>query len=125
MEYRYRSVEIVLAFMVNIPWLFPGEHWADDETCSYLAMALTVALDLSLNKIVTPSLTQSDSLNRDNFARSDCIDAGKALILDGFDDVDPTSLRGRRLLRRRERAWLSLFVLERGWVLCSSRADPY
>jgi hypothetical protein len=113
-EHRYRSVEIVLAFMVNIPWLSPRDHWADDETASYLAAALTIALDLSLNKIVTPSPSESGSLNREGIARSDCIDAAKALLLDGFDELDPLSQIGRRLLRRRERAWLSLFVLERG-----------
>jgi hypothetical protein len=114
MENRYRSVEIVLAFMVNIPWLPPGEHWADDETSSYLAMALTIALDLSLDKIVIPSPSGSPDVNLEGIARSDCIDSHKALALDGFCEVDPLSDWGRRLLRRRERAWLSLFALERG-----------
>ncbi|KAJ8117796.1 hypothetical protein ONZ43_g4123 [Nemania bipapillata] len=36
---RYRSVEIVLAFMVNIPWIPAGEHWADDETSTYISIA--------------------------------------------------------------------------------------
>ncbi len=29
---RFRSVEIVLAFMVNVPRMFPGKRSADDET---------------------------------------------------------------------------------------------
>lgn len=110
--HRYRSVEVVLAFMVNVPWMAPGEHLGDDDTCSYIAMALTVALDLSLNKIVCPSSSlDPDRLNR--LARADCIEAKRALHMDGFD-ADPRSEWGRRLLRRRERAWIALFVVERG-----------
>jgi hypothetical protein len=76
-------------------------------------MALTVALDLSLNKIVSPSVSfERELLNR--LARADCIDARRALHMDGFDDVDPSSEWGLRLLRRRERAWIALFVVERG-----------
>lgn len=115
MTHRHRSVEIVLAFMVNVPWMAPGDKLGDDDTCSYIAMALTVALDLSLNKIVTPS----SSFDRDllyRLARADCIDAKRALHMDGFDDIDPHSEWGRRLLRRRERTWIALFVVERGYV---------
>jgi hypothetical protein len=36
------------------------------------------------------------------------------LQTDGFADIDPASDWGRRLLRRRERTWIALFVLERG-----------
>ncbi|KAJ5119532.1 hypothetical protein N7448_010201 [Penicillium atrosanguineum] len=119
---RYRSVEIVLAFMVNVPWMPPGDRLGDDDTCSYIAMALTVALDLSLNKIVTPSSSfDQDLLNR--LARADCIDAKRALHMDGFDDVDPYSEWGRRLLRRRERTWIALFVVERG--VCLARGRSY
>ncbi|OTB03887.1 hypothetical protein M426DRAFT_321384 [Hypoxylon sp. CI-4A] len=122
MARRYKSVEIVLAFMVNIPWISAGEHWADDETSTYLSMALTIALDLSLNKIILPSSTEPRS-PRDTVAISDCISARKALAIDGFHDMDPNSLRGQRLLRRRERTWLSLFVLERG--VCLARGRNY
>lgn len=111
--HRCRSVEIVLAFMVNVPWMPPGDQLGDDDTCSYIAIALTVALDLSLNKIVTPS----SSFNRDtlsHLAKAECIDAKRALHMDGFDHVDPHSEWGRRLLRRRERTWIALYVVERG-----------
>ncbi|KAJ5261451.1 hypothetical protein N7478_012046 [Penicillium angulare] len=119
---RHRSVEIVLAFMVNVPWMPPGERLGDDDTCSYIAMALTVALDLSLNKIVTPSSSfDRDILSR--LARADCIDAKRALHMDGFHDVDPDSQWGRRLLRRRERTWIALFVVERG--VCLARGRSY
>lgn len=120
---RYRSVEIVLAFLVNIPWMSPNKHWADDETCTYLSMALTLALDLSLNKIVVPSPTIRPAGFLDRIAKSDCIDATKALRLDGFSQADPTSVLGRRLLRTRERAWLALWVLDRG--VCLARGRPY
>ncbi|KAI1040759.1 hypothetical protein LB505_012103 [Fusarium chuoi] len=54
---RYRSVEIVLAFMVNIPWMFPGQHSTDDETCTYISIANTVATDLSLHKsLISPEM---------------------------------------------------------------------
>ncbi|KAJ5198446.1 uncharacterized protein N7498_007563 [Penicillium cinerascens] len=120
--HRYRSVEIVLAFMVNVPWMPPGDRLGDDDTCSYIAMALTVALDLSLNKIVTPSSSFDLSLlNR--LPRADCIDAKRAMHMDGFDDVDPHSEWGRRLLRRRERTWIALFVVERG--VCLARGRNY
>ncbi|XHG06346.1 hypothetical protein AWENTII_009551 [Aspergillus wentii] len=110
---RHRSVEIVLAFMVNVPWMAPGECLGDDDTCSYIAMALTVALDLFLNKIILPSSSFDASFLK-RLAKADCIDAKRALYIDGFENVDSTSEWGRRLLRRRERAWIALFVLERG-----------
>ncbi|OAL33407.1 hypothetical protein AYO20_07263 [Fonsecaea nubica] len=120
---RHRSVEIVLAFMVNIPWMTPAKHWADDETCAYLSMALSLALDLSLNKIVVPSPTIRPAGFLDRVAKAECIDSAKALQLDGFPHVDPTSTLGRRLLRTRERVWLALFVLDRG--ICLARGRPY
>lgn len=110
---RLRSIEIVLAFMVNVPWMAPGSCLGDDDTCNYIAMALTVALDLSLNKIVVPS-TSFDSGLLKRLAKAECIDAKRALHIDGFDDVDPSSEWGQMLLRRRERTWIALFVLERG-----------
>lgn len=116
MANRNRSPEIVLAFMVNIPWMAPGKHWSDDETCSYMSSALTIAMDLSLNKLIVPSPTESLAGVHELRAPSDCITARKALDLDGFQDVEPLSELGRRLLRRRERIWLALFVLDRGYV---------
>lgn len=92
----------------------PGKHWSDDETCSYMASAMTIAVDISLNKVIIPS--PSNSQATPPVAQSECITAKKALDLDGFHDVDPLSPLGRRLLRRRERVWLSLFVLDRGYV---------
>jgi hypothetical protein len=76
-------------------------------------MATSMAIDLSLHKIVLP-LESSKERYPGNFARADCIDPRVALCLDGFSDIDPSSDLGRRLLRRRERCWISLFVLERG-----------
>ncbi|KAF4988049.1 hypothetical protein FGRMN_10005 [Fusarium graminum] len=117
---RYRSVEIVLAFMVNIPWMFPGQHSTDDETCSYISIANTVATDLSLHKsLVSPEMLGSGSSV--GIARGDCLDPRAALAMDGFPDVDPWSERGRLFLRNRERCWLSLFVLERGMSLARGR----
>jgi hypothetical protein len=112
---RSRSIEIVLAFMINIPWMSPGKHWSDDETCSYMAMALTIAMDVSLNKLVL-RLGETLANTPRGTAISDCITARKALDLDGFPDVDPVSTFGRRLLRSRERVWLALFVLDRGYA---------
>ncbi|ORY70454.1 uncharacterized protein BCR38DRAFT_107084 [Pseudomassariella vexata] len=120
MANRYKSVEIILAFMVNIPWISAGEHWADDETSTYISMALTIALDLSLNKIILP-LYPDARTPRDSVASSDCISATKALGIDGLGHVDPNSLAGKRFVRRRERTWLSLFVLERGICLARGR----
>ncbi|KAB5559581.1 hypothetical protein GE09DRAFT_1235790 [Coniochaeta sp. 2T2.1] len=119
---RCRSVEIVLAFMINVPWMFPGKHSADDDTCWYVSMAATISIDLSLHKTLMPL----DSHNADppvNVSRADCIDPRAALALDGFHEVDPASELGRRLLRRRERTWIALFVLERG--MCLARGRTY
>jgi hypothetical protein len=116
---RNRSPEIVLAFMVNIPWMSPGKHWSDDETPAYMAMALTIAMDISLNKLVIPSPTDGRGIPA-GIAQSECITAKKALDLDGFQDIDPASPLGRRLLRRRERIWLALFVLDRGYGFLAS-----
>ncbi|KAL2268452.1 hypothetical protein VTJ83DRAFT_3298 [Remersonia thermophila] len=120
---RYRSVEIVLAFMVNVPWMFPGKHSTDDETCWYVSMATTMALDLSLHKILVPlaSLRDGPGGRFSGIARADCIEPKVALALDGFPDVDPASEFGLRLLRRRERCWIALFVLERGMCLARGR----
>lgn len=122
MTKRYRSVEIVLAFMVNIPWIPAGEHWADDATTTYMSMALGIAVDLYLNKIILPSSPDAP-FSRDNIPSSDQISSRKALNVDGFAEIDPESEMGRRLLRRRERTWLSLFVLERG--VCLARGRSY
>lgn len=110
---RYKSVEVVLAFIVNIPWMFPGKHSTDDETCSYVSMATTIAVDLSLHKIVVPP-ELSGTGSRMALARGECLDPRAALAMDGFPEVDPRSERGRLLLRGRERCWIALFVLERG-----------
>ncbi|PWY85097.1 Zn(II)2Cys6 transcription factor [Aspergillus heteromorphus CBS 117.55] len=119
---RHRSVEIVLAFMINVPWMEPGSCLGDDDTCSYIAMALAVALDLSLNKIVTPSTSFETGLLR-RLAKAECIDSKRALHVDRFDNIEPDSEWGWRLLRRRERAWIALFVLERG--VCLARGRSY
>ncbi|KAF4982839.1 hypothetical protein FZEAL_1631 [Fusarium zealandicum] len=117
---RYRSVEIVLALMVNIPWMFPGQHSTDDETCTYISIANTVATDLSLHKsLVSPEMLGPGS--GIGLARGDCLDPQAALAMDGFPDTDPWSERGRLLLRNRERCWISLFVLERGMSLARGR----
>lgn len=110
---RYKSVEIVLAFMINIPWMFPGKHSTDDETCSYVAVAATIAIDLSLHKILVPSEMLGPG-SRMALARGECLDPRTALTIDGFSDVDPWSQQGRLILRGRERCWIALFVLERG-----------
>jgi hypothetical protein len=117
---RYRSVEIVLAFMVNVPWMFPGKHSMEDETCWYVSMATTMAIDLSLHKALVPLASIREGAFG-NMSRADCIDPKIALALDGFPDVDSTSELGRRLLRRRERCWIALFVLERGMCLARGR----
>ncbi|KAH8694273.1 hypothetical protein BGW36DRAFT_463828 [Talaromyces proteolyticus] len=117
--HRHRSVEIVLAFMANVPWMDPGKQLGDDDTCLYIAMALNIALDLSLNKVTTLSQTADGR----KFARADCLEARRALLMDGFGDVDPQSEWGRRLLRRRERTWIALFVVERG--VCLARGRSY
>ncbi|KAF9695396.1 hypothetical protein EKO04_006550 [Ascochyta lentis] len=119
---KYRSVEIVLAFMVSIPWMPPGQHATDDDTSLYLATALSIALDLSLDKVIIPSSSFSPDLIR-QIPRGECLDAGKALTMDGLEDVDAQSEWGQRLLRRRERVWIALFVLERG--VCLARGRSY
>lgn len=120
---RNRSPEIVLAYMVNIPWMSPGKHWADDETCTYMAMALTIAMDISLNKVILPATRSGHAAVPQGVNHSDCITAKKALELDGFDDLDPASPHAQRMLRRRERVWLALFVLDRG--VCLSRGRTF
>ncbi|KAI2641294.1 hypothetical protein GGS21DRAFT_547669 [Xylaria nigripes] len=122
MTKRYKSVEIILAFMVNIPWIPAGQHWADDETSTYVSMAVSIAMDLYLNKVILPS-SRDASFSRDNIPMSDQISARRALDVDGFMGTDPGCETGRRLLRRRERTWLSLFVLERG--VCLARGRSY
>lgn len=118
---RHRSTEIVLAFMINVPWMGPGLHSTDDETCWYVSLATTIAIDLQMPKISMPSEAFTSSATGD-LARQDCIDPELALRSGGFKDVDPTSELGRRLVRRRERCWIALFVLERGMCLARGRS---
>lgn len=119
---KFKSVEIVLAFMVSIPWMPPGSYASDDDTSIYLATSLSIAMDLSLEKIITPA-SQSAQGNSKNIPKADYLDAHRALSMDGFEDVDPESEWGVRLLRRRERVWIALFVLERG--VCLARGRSY
>ncbi|CAI6085614.1 unnamed protein product [Clonostachys chloroleuca] len=119
-ECRFKSVEIVLAFLVNIPWMFPGKQSTDDETCTYMSLATTIATDLSLHKkVVSPEMF--DPIIDAGLARADCLDPRSALVIDGFPNVNPRSERGRLLLRSRERCWIALFVLERGMSLARGR----
>lgn len=113
---RHRSVEIVLAFMVNIPWMFPGQHSTDDETATYISMATTIAIDLMLHKSIIPKAALGQGSNS-TLARGECLDPQAALDIDGFPDVEPWSEQGAALLRSRERCWISLWVVERGFVL--------
>jgi hypothetical protein len=119
---KYKSVEIVLAFMVSIPWLPPGMYASDDDTSLYLTTSLSIALDLALDKVITPSTTLTHEHMR-QIPKSDCLEAKRALTMDGFEDIDPSSPWGQRLLRRRERVWIALFVLERG--VCLARGRSY
>ncbi|KAF7543098.1 hypothetical protein G7Z17_g11016 [Cylindrodendrum hubeiense] len=80
MVHRYKSVEIVLAFMVNIPWMFPGEQSTDDETCTYISIANTVATDLSLHKSLV-STEMLDPASGIGLARGDCLDPREMLDL--------------------------------------------
>jgi hypothetical protein len=109
---KYKSVEIVLAFMTHIPWIFPGDHTMDDETCIYISIATTIAFDLSLHKVLMPmDVLESGSTT---VSRGECLDPRIALAIDGFPDIDPWSEQGQLLLRARERCYISLFVVERG-----------
>lgn len=119
---KFKSVEIVLAFMASIPWMPPGAYASDDDTSLYLATSLSIAMDLSLEKIITPSSLTSQGHGK-NIPKADYLDARRALAMDGFEDVDPDSEWGARLLRRRERVWIALFVLERG--VCLARGRSY
>ncbi|KAK4499729.1 hypothetical protein PRZ48_007915 [Zasmidium cellare] len=104
---KYKSVEIVLAFMVNLPWMFPGESSTDDETCLYVATATQIAIDLGLHKVLNVDQVNTPD-SRPSAGRGESIDARVALAMDGFQLIDPSSQRGRLLLRNRERCWISL-----------------
>ncbi|KAF2168718.1 hypothetical protein M409DRAFT_36298 [Zasmidium cellare ATCC 36951] len=119
---KHKSVEIVLAFMVNLPWMFPGERSADDETCFYVATALQIAIDLGLHKVLALDQT-APSASRPSIGRGESLDARVALAMDGFQNTDPSSQRGRLLLRGRERCWISLYAVERG--MCLARGRPF
>lgn len=118
---RHRSTEIVLAFMINVPWMGPGVHSTDDETCWFVSLATTIAIDLQMHKMSMPAEAFKDGA-AGNLGRQECIDPELALRSGGFRDVDPNSELGRRLVRRRERCWIALFVLERGMCLARGRS---
>ncbi len=110
---RHRSVEIVLAFVVNIPWIFPGQRSTDDETCWYISMAATIAIDLLMHKTLVSKKVLDSGIGL-TLARGECLDTDTALEIDGYEGIEPWSERGMILLRSRERCWISLYVVERG-----------
>ncbi|OAA37862.1 Transcription factor [Metarhizium rileyi] len=117
---RHKSIEVVLAFMVNIPWMSPGQHSTDDEACVYISMATSIAIDLSLHKVIVPTdVLQQGS--KSALARGECLDTRVALAMDGYPDLDPRTDKAKLLLRNRERCWIALFVLERGMSLARGR----
>lgn len=122
MSHRHKSVEIILAFLINVPWMFPGSHSTNDETSAFISMAMTIAIDLCLHKVLVPPEMLAPGTGV-TVARGECLDPRTALAMDGFHDVDPQSERGILLLRGRERCWISLFVLERG--MCLARGRPF
>ena len=111
---QHKSIEIVLGFMVNVPWMSPSNNADADATCFYLATATTIAIDLALHKVVLHG-DVSDPKSR-SLPRGECLDARTALVIDGYTDLDPGSPTAKLLLRQRERCWICLFALERGWV---------
>ncbi|XWW96401.1 hypothetical protein V2A60_004375 [Cordyceps javanica] len=117
---RHRSVEIVLAFVVNIPWIFPGQRSTDDETCWYISMAATIAIDLLMHKTLVSKRVLDTGIGL-TLARGECLDTSTALEIDGYEGVEPWSERGMILLRSRERCWISLYVVERGMGLARGR----
>ncbi|KAM3512178.1 hypothetical protein MY11210_004166 [Beauveria gryllotalpidicola] len=117
---RHRSVEIVLAFVVNIPWIFPGQRSTDDETCWYISMAATIAIDLLMHKTLVSKRVLDSGIGL-TLARGECLDTSTALEIDGYEGVEPWSERGMILLRSRERCWISLYVVERGMGLARGR----
>lgn len=112
---KHKSVEIVLAFLVNLPWMPPGERSTDDETCFYVSTATQIAIDLGLHKVLAIDLADL-STSRASTGRSESLDARVALAMDGFRGLDPRSQKGRSLLRNRERCWIALYTVERGSV---------
>lgn len=110
LEQGFKSIEIVLGLLVCIPWQSPGDNVAEDPTSLYIAMAMNIALDLSLDRKISES-------EKPIFGQLSLLSPRTALNIDGFPDVHPDSWYGRQLLRSRERAWLSLYVLDRGFAL--------
>lgn len=109
---QHKSIEIVLAFMVNVPWMSPRSHADADATCFFIATATTIAIDLALHKVVRHG--DGGIPGSRNLPRGECLDARTALVIDGYADLDPESTQAKLLIRQRERCWICLFTLERG-----------
>jgi len=116
LEQGYKSIEIVLGFLVCIPWQSPGDNVTEDPTSLYISMAMNVALDLSLDRKIS-----DEKLERPRFGHLSILSPRNALNIDGFPEVHPDCWYGRQLLRARERAFLSLYVLDRGFALARGR----
>ena len=113
MRQKHKSVEIVLAFLVNVPWMPPSERSTDDKTCFYISTATTIAIDLSLHKTLV-AMNSLSNVPGSTTGRGESLDTRAALAMDGYPDLDPDSTQGRLILRSRERCYLSLFNLDRG-----------
>lgn len=119
----YRSPEIVLGFILNVPWMETGSLSSPtpDKTCYYLSTALSMAIDLSLYKIVIPSSVPRPQALLERLTPQNSLTAAVALHLDCHEDLLPSSDVARRALRSRERIWLCLYALEQGVCLARGR----
>lgn len=119
----YRSPEIVLGFILIVPFLDTGTFLSptQDVTCYYLATALSIAIDLSLHKIVVPSTTPRPQAVLEKLMPQNSIAVDKALHIDNHYNLVASSHIARRILRSRERIWLCLYVLEQGVCLARGR----
>lgn len=60
---RYRSLEIGQAFLVRLPWMEPGRRQADDSTWFYTSYALTISVELGLDRTFSASWSPEKLVN--------------------------------------------------------------
>jgi hypothetical protein len=92
-----KSIEIVQGLIVYCSWLSPSPRMIDELTFTYLTIAVSMAFELGLS---LP--TRAGSMSPSNLPSS----SSTADMQGGHN----------RLVRNRERCWLTLFVYDRGCV---------
>jgi hypothetical protein len=114
---QYRSSDLATALATLATYLPASDSPNADASTTYIALALNMGLDLELYKF-----THSSAITVFGLPSSAYISGERALQQDGHPNINPASPRGVRLVRNRQRAWLSTYLVDSGVSISRARA---